>query len=129
MKTFIILLASIIFSAVPLTANATEQCTTTELDLMCPDGEMLQGIMPSGTKKCVVVNGLSGLNLYQCPVGQWLGSQRHSSSGGRSRTTAYALPNTCVGQVTTIDHCFEGYTGGNGWNSRTGYRKVSCDPI
>jgi hypothetical protein len=40
------------FMLLPSLSHADSQCTTTELDLVCPEGQYLEGITSEGVKKC-----------------------------------------------------------------------------
>ena len=64
-KRFIIV--SLVLLA-PLKSYAA-QCTTSELDLMCPSGQVLQGIKPDGKKICVAKAPVSqsvSIDYSQC---------------------------------------------------------------
>ena len=57
--------------ALPSLAHAAEQCTTSELDLMCPSGQVLQSIRPNGSKVCLNVSSLisdrlAGIKCRSC---------------------------------------------------------------
>ena len=41
------------FMLLPSLSHAESQCTTTELDLVCPEGQYLEGISSAGVKQCV----------------------------------------------------------------------------
>ncbi len=52
MKHLTLLLAGALLFALPQSVHAAEQCTTSELDLMCQADEFLQGIRADGSKVC-----------------------------------------------------------------------------
>ena len=69
------------FTLIP-TANAqaqAAQCTTSELDLMCADGQYLQGISPLGHKLCKVLPASGGVSD---------GGSSGSGSGSWQKSTA-----------------------------------------
>ena len=126
MKKLTLILAGFILFAMPQSASAA-QCTTGELDLICDDGEFLQGITSLGEKICVptaetfvdlvcaddeVLQGINVLGekicrkagavagqLYQCPN---IATGRVSST--RSSSTSITDSN-CYGQKSVNPSC------------------------
>ena len=91
-------------TAIALSPAQAAQCTTSELDLMCPSGQVLQGIRPNGTKICV--SKLAGLNLM-CPNGQALagitpqGQKVCKDSGASKAVQLYRCPNVTASDVNS----------------------------
>jgi|GEM_PF-6705622 len=122
-KLAILFLTGALFFAFPATTKAAEQCTTSELDLICPAGQVLRGIRPNGTKICVT-SGLNGITLYKCPRMNVVGRTN------RGVTQVTVEISTCVGQVTTDNHCVKASKyGTNRYGQSYREEKVNCTPL
>ena len=69
MKYLVLLLVGAFVFALPQSANAA-QCTTGALDLMCPSGQVLEGISSNGSKRCVPLPTQTFI-ASNCPSGQF----------------------------------------------------------
>lgn len=102
MKSFLFLTTLIYAGILLFSAQgyaAQTRCTTDELDLMCENGQALQGIDATGTKLCITLGGVTALDdEYRVP-------------NAESRYNLHVLDNDITviqGATLTITEVLEG---------------------
>lgn len=108
-KMLTLLIGLLVFS---VSVQAAVQCTTSELDLMCAEGQVLQGIEPDGTKICVsptagIFGGMYAEHLDgNCRHGNPLNSGRCGCPEGFSAEKIYSFEgaNPCTKYYTDASH-------------------------
>ncbi|HCQ71737.1 MAG: hypothetical protein CL570_04520 [Alphaproteobacteria bacterium] len=98
-RIFTNVLAVIILGSLSVSANAQQsQCTTSELDLLCKNGEVLQGINPDGTKVCVK-------NTYETRVISASAGKNVSSAANSRNVSATAICASNEIVISGSGHC------------------------